>query len=316
METVDDETVAAAIDFIKRKNDEGTPWFCWWSGTRMHFRTHTKAESVGQSGRWQSEYHDTMIDHDCHVGQLLDCLDELGIAEDTIVMYSTDNGPHANSWPDGATTPFRSEKNTGWEGAFRVPEMIRWPGRIPAGVVSNEIVQHQDWLPTILAAAGEPTIVDKLKQGHTIGDNTYHVHIDGYNLLPYLTGQVDESPRRGLIYFSDDCDVLGIRYENWKVVFLEQRCQGTLQIWFEPFTELRAPKLFNLRTDPFERADVTSSTYWGWVVDRIFLCLYANALVLRFLDTFKEFPPRAEPASFTISAAVEKMKSALGSAGN
>ena len=316
METIDDETTGACIDFIKRQADSDTPFFVWMNMTHMHFRTHTKAESVGQSGRWQSEYHDTMIDHDGHVGQLLDCLDELGIAEDTIVMYSTDNGPHANSWPDGATTPFRSEKNTGWEGAFRVPEMIRWPGRIPAGVVSNEIVQHQDWLPTILAAAGEPTIVDKLKQGHTIGDKTYHVHIDGYNLLPYLTGQVDESPRRGLIYFSDDCDVLGIRYENWKVVFLEQRCQGTLQIWFEPFTELRAPKLFNLRTDPFERADVTSNTYWDWVMDRIFLCLYANALVLRFLDTFKEFPPRAEPASFTISAAVEKMKSALGSAGN
>ena len=315
METIDDETTGACIDFIQRQAGSDTPFFVWMNMTHMHFRTHTKPESVGQSGRWQSEYHDTMIDHDGHVGQLLDCLDELGIADDTIVIYSTDNGPHANSWPDGATTPFRSEKNTGWEGAFRVPEMIRWPGRIPAGVVSNEIVQHHDWLPTFLAAAGEPTIVDKLKQGHTIDSKTYHVHIDGYNLLPYLTGAADESPRRGLIYFSDDCDVLGIRYENWKVVFLEQRCQGTLQIWFEPFTELRAPKLFNLRTDPFERADVTSNTYWDWVMDRIFIVLYGNALVLRFLDTFKEFPPRAEPASFTISAAVEKMKKAMESAG-
>ena len=193
--------------------------------------------------------------------------------------------------------------------------MIRWPGRIPAGVVSNEIVQHHDWLPTFLAAAGEPTIIDKLKQGHTIDSKTYHVHIDGYNLLPYLTGAEDESPRRGLIYFSDDCDVLGIRYENWKLVFLEQRCQGTLQIWFEPFTELRTPKLFNLRTDPFERADITSNTYWDWVLERVFIILYGNALVLRFLDTFKEFPPRAEPASFTITAAVEKMKKAMESAG-
>jgi arylsulfatase len=315
METIDDETTGACVDFIRRQAESDTPFFVWMNMTHMHFRTHTKPESVGQSGRWQSEYHDTMIDHDGHVGQLLDCLDELGIAEDTIVMYSTDNGPHANSWPDGATTPFRSEKNTGWEGAFRVPEMIRWPGKIPAGVVSNEIVRHQDWLPTILAAAGEPTIVDKLKQGHTIDKKTYHVHIDGYNLLPYLTGEEDESPRRGLIYFSDECDVLGIRYENWKVVFLEQRCQGTLQIWLEPFTELRAPKLFNLRTDPFEHADVTSNTYWDWVMDRPFIMLYGNALVLRFLDTFKEFPPRAEPSSFTILAAVEKMKNAMGSAG-
>jgi arylsulfatase len=315
METIDDETTDACVDFIKRQTASDTPFFAWMNMTHMHFRTHTKAESVGQSGRWQSPYHDTMIDHDRNVGQLLDCLDELGIAEDTIVMYSTDNGPHANSWPDGATTPFRSEKNTGWEGAFRVPEMIRWPGKIQAGQVSNEIVQHHDWLPTILAAAGESNIVEKLKQGHTIGAKTYHVHIDGYDLLPYLTGEVDKSPRRGLIYFSDDCDVLGIRFDNWKVVFLEQRCQGTLRIWFEPFTELRAPKLFNLRTDPFERADVTSNTYWDWVIDRIFIVLYANALVLRFLDTFKEFPPRAEPTSFTITAAVEKMKKAIESAG-
>ena len=197
METIDDETTSAAIDFIKRQHESETPFFVWMNTTHMHFRTHTKPESVGQSGRWQSPYHDTMIDHDGHVGRLLDCIDELGLTDDTIVIYSTDNGPHANSWPDGATTPFRSEKNTGWEGAFRVPEMIRWPGRIPAGVVSNEIVQHHDWLPTFLAAAGEPEIVTKLKQGHTIGDRTYHVHIDGYNLLPYLTGGEDKSPAAG-----------------------------------------------------------------------------------------------------------------------
>lgn len=315
METVDDETTAACIDFIKRQHAADTPFFAWMNTTHMHFRTHTKPESVGQAGRWQSDYHDTMIDHDKHVGLLLDCLDELGIAEDTIVIYSTDNGPHANTWPDGATTPFRSEKNTNWEGAFRIPEMIRWPGKVPAGTVSNEIVQHHDWLPTFLAAAGEPDVVEKLKQGHTIGDQTYRVHIDGFNLLPYLTGEANKCPRRGLIYFSDDCDVLGVRIENWKIVFMEQRCQGTLQIWFEPFTQLRCPKIFNLRTDPFEHADVTSNTYWDWFFDRDYIAFMANAVVTQFLETFKEFPPRREPASFTITNAVEKLNDFLESVG-
>jgi arylsulfatase A-like enzyme len=196
------------------------------------------------------------------VGQLLDALDELGIAEDTIVVYSTDNGPHRNSWPDAGTTPFRSEKNSNWEGAFRIPELVRWPGKIPAGVVSNEIVQHHDWLPTFLAAAGEPDIGEKLKAGLKVGEKEFKVHLDAYNLLPYLTGEVDTGPRRGFIYFSDDCDVLGIRFENWKVVFMEQRCRGTMRIWAEPFAPLRVPKLFNLRTDPFEYADITSNTYY------------------------------------------------------
>ena len=311
METIDDETTSAAIDFIKRQKDSDTPFFVWMNTTHMHFRTHTKPESLGQAGRWQSPYHDTMVDHDKHVGLLLDTLDELGLAEDTIVIYSTDNGPHANTWPDGATTPFRNEKNSNWEGAFRVPEMIRWPGRIPAGVVSNEIVQHHDWLPTLVSAAGEADIVEKLKQGHTIDNRTYHVHIDGWDLLPYLTGEVDRSPRRGLIYFSDDCDVLGIRIENWKVVFMEQRCQGTLQIWFEPFTALRAPKIFNLRTDPYERADITSNTYWDWFLDHDYIAFMANAVVLQFLETFKEFPPRQKPASFTITDAVDKLNDFL-----
>ncbi|MGV1006704.1 MAG: arylsulfatase [Candidatus Nanopelagicales bacterium] len=315
METIDDETTAAAIDFIQRTHESDEPFFVWMNTTHMHFRTHTKPESIGQAGRWQSPYHDTMIDHDRHVGLLLDCLDELGIAEDTIVVYSTDNGPHANSWPDGATTPFRSEKATNWEGAFRIPEVIRWPGKIAAGEVSNEIVQHHDWLPTFLSAAGETNIVEKLKQGYTIGDKTYHVHIDGYDILPYLTGEAERSPRRGLIYFSDDCDVLGIRWENWKLVFLEQRSPGTLQVWFEPFTQLRAPKLFNLRTDPFERADVTSNTYWDWFLERSFFALYGMALVTQFLDTFKEFPPRQEPATFTITDAVAKLNQFLASRG-
>ncbi|MGO4203912.1 arylsulfatase [Rhodococcus sp. TAF43] len=311
METIDDEIADACIDFIRRKHDEDTPFFVWLNFTHMHLRTHTKPESLGQSGIWQSPYHDTMIDHDKNVGSVLDVLDELGLAEDTIVIYSTDNGPHANTWPDGATTPFRSEKDTNWEGAFRVPQVIRWPGRIEAGAVSNDIVQHHDWLPTFLAAAGDTDIVDKLKSGHAPGDKTYKVHIDGYNLLPYLTGEVERSPRRGMVYFSDDCDVLGVRFENWKIVFMEQRVQGTLGIWAEPFTELRVPKLFNLRTDPFERADSTSNTYWDWFLDHDYIALYGTAIATAFLDTFKEFPPRQEPATFTIDHAVKKLHAFL-----
>jgi arylsulfatase len=254
-----------------------------------------------------------MIDHDKVVGALLDKLDALGLADDTIVVYSTDNGPHMNTWPDGGMTPFRSEKNTNWEGAFRVPEMVRWPSRIPARSVSNEIIQHHDWLPTFLAAAGEPDIVDKLKAGHTIGDTTYKVHIDGYNLLPYLTGEVDESPRKGMVYFSDDGDVLALRFDNWKVVFMEQRVTGTMQIWAEPFVSLRVPKLYNLRMDPFERADVTSNTYYDWLVTSPYILLAATTLVAEFLQTFLEFPPRQEAPSFTIDQVVAKLESALTS---
>jgi arylsulfatase len=311
METIDDDTTDACIDFIERQAETNTPFFIWMNTTHMHLRTHTKPESLGQAGVWQSPYHDTMIDHDRHVGKLLDTLDELGIADDTIVIYSTDNGPHANTWPDGATTPFRSEKNTNWEGAFRIPEMIRWPNKIPAGVVSNEIVQHHDWFPTFLAAAGEPDIIEKLKKGHGAGDKKFKVHLDAFNLLPYLTGEVDESPRKGFIYFSDDCDVLGFRFYNWKVVFQEQRCRGTLQIWAEPFTPLRVPKIFNLRTDPFERADITSNTYYDWFLDHDFIAFYGGAIVMQFLETFKEFPPRQEAASFTINHAVEKLHAFL-----
>jgi arylsulfatase len=311
MESIDDETTAACIDFIKRQHEAGRPFFVWMNTTHMHLRTHTKPESLGQAGRWQSPYHDTMIDHDEHVGRLLDTLDELGIADDTIVIYSTDNGPHMNTWPDGGMTPFRSEKNTNWEGAFRVPELIRWPGRIPAGAISNEIVQHHDWLPTFLAAAGEPDIVEKLKAGHAIGDTTYKVYIDGYNLLPYLTGEEEKSPRQGLVYFSDDGDVLALRFDNWRVVFMEQRAQGTLRLWAEPFVALRVPKLFNLRTDPFERADVTSNTYYAWIIDNVYIVLAATALMQQFLATFEEFPPRQKAASFTIDQAVEKLEAAL-----
>ncbi len=313
METIDDEILEHAVDFIDRQHTAQTPFFMWFNTTHMHLRTHPKPESIGQAGRWQSPYHDTMIDHDQLVGALLDRLDELGIADNTIVIYSTDNGPHMNSWPDGGMTPFRSEKDTNWEGAFRVPELIRWPGRIAAGVVSNEIVQHHDWLPTFLAAAGEPDIVQKCKQGHTAGEKTFKVHIDGYNLLPYLTGEEKKSPRPGLVYFSDDGDVLALRFDNWKVVFMEQRAQGTIRIWAEPFVTLRVPKLFNLRTDPFERADITSNTYYDWLLDNDFIMLAAMGLVSQFLATFAEFPPRQRAASFTIDQVVEKLESSLTS---
>ena len=307
METCDDEFVAAAKDWIKRQTKAGKPWFCWVNTTHMHLRTHTKPSSLGQAGRWQSPYHDTMIDHDKNVGELLDLLDELGIAENTFVKYSTDNGPHMNTWPDGAMTPFRSEKDTNWEGAFRVPELVRWPDKISAGAVSNEIVQHHDWLPTFLAMAGEPDIVEKLKKGHKAGDKTFKVHIDGYNLLPYLTGKEKKSPRQGMIYFSDDGDLVALRFDNWKVVFMEQRCEGTLRIWAEPFVALRVPKLYNLRTDPYERADITSNTYYDWFLDHDYIALAATAIVTQFLETFKAFPPRQKAASFTIDQALEKM---------
>src|SRR5262249_12834918 len=238
METIDDEVLDHALSFIDRQHEAGAPWFCWFNTTHMHLRTHPKPESVGQAGRWQSPYHDTMIDQDNVVGVLLDKLDALGLADNTIVIYSTDNGPHMNTWPDGGMTPFRSEKNTNWEGAFRVPQLIRWPGRIPARSISNDIIQHHDWLPTLLAAAGDPDVVEKLKTGYTVGDMTYKVHIDGFNFLPHLTGEEARGPRQGFVYFSDDGDVLALRFDNWKVVFMEQRCQGTLQVWGEPFTVL------------------------------------------------------------------------------
>jgi arylsulfatase len=315
MEAADDEFLAAAKDFIVRQHQAGTPFFVWFNTTHMHFRTHAKPESVGQSGRWQSLYHDVMIDHDKHVGELLALLDQLGIAGNTFVMYSTDNGPHMNSWPDAGMTPFRNEKNSNWEGAFRVPAMVRWPGHIPAGVVSNDIVSHLDWLPTFLAMAGDPDIVEKLKRGHRVGAKTFKVHLDGYNLLPFLTTEGVPSPRPGFLYFDDDGDLVGLRYDNWKVVFMEQRMQGTLRIWQEPFVPLRFPKLFNLRTDPFERADITSNTYWDWIFDHIYLFVPAQGLVARFLETFKEFPPRQKAASFTIDQVVEKMMAAAGGGG-
>ena len=311
METIDDEIVDRAIDFIQRQVNRRKPFFVWVNTTHMHFRTYTKKRSLGQAGEWQSPYHDTMVDHDKHVGKVLDTLDRLGITENTIVMYSTDNGPHQNSWPDAGTTPFRSEKNTNWEGAFRVPAIVRWPGRIPAGVVSNEIVSHLDWLPTFLSAAGDPDVKEKLLADHEAAGKTFRVHLDGYDLVPYLTGETAESPRTEFFYFSDDGDLVALRYDNWKLVFLEQRSPGTLQVWAEPFTPLRVPKVFNLRTDPFERADVTSNTYWDWVLDRAFLLYPVNDVVGGFLQTFLEYPPRMKAASFTVDQAQARLEAAL-----
>lgn len=310
METCDDEFIAAATDFIKRKNDEGEPWFVWVNTTHMHLFTHPKPENKGQAGRWQSDYHDTMIDHDRNVGQLLDLLDELGLADDTFVMYSTDNGPHRNSWPDGGMTPFRSEKNTNWEGAFRIPMVVRWPGRIEPGSVSNGIVQHHDWLPTFLEMAGAPDVVDKLKQGYEANGRTYKNHIDGVSLLGYLTGKEEKCPRNFFFYISDDGDILAMRYDNWKIVFMEQRCRGTMQVWAEPFTRLRMPKIFNLRTDPYEFADITSNTFYDFFLHNAYFIYAAQFGAAKFAGTFKEFPPVQKPNSFTIDDAIAKMADA------
>jgi len=307
METVDDETLAAAIDFIKRANADGKPFYVWWNGTRMHFRTHVKDELRGISG--QDEYADGMVEHDMHVGQLLDLLDELGIADNTIVHYSTDNGPHMNTWPDAAMTPFRGEKNTNWEGGWRVPSMVRWPGKIEAGSVSNEIMHHMDWLPTLLAAAGTDDIKERLKAGNVraIG-RKYKVHLDGYNFLPYLTGETDTGPRKEIFYFSDDGDLTALRYEDWKIIFLEQRVEATLQAWAEPFVPLRVPLIFNLRRDPYERSQKTSNTYYDWLLDRAYLLVPAQAYVGRFLETFREYPPRQKAASFSLDQVMEKLQ--------
>jgi arylsulfatase A-like enzyme len=308
METIDDEIIAGAVDWIKRQHAAGKPFFIWINTTHMHFRTHEKPESVGQAGRWQSEYHDVMIDHDKAVGVILALLDELGIANNTLFFYSTDNGPHMNSWPDAGMTPFRNEKNSNWEGAFRVPAMVRWPGHIKPGSVSNGIISHMDWLPTILAMAGDPDVTAKLLKGYQVGKKNFKVHLDGYNLLPYLTGQVAESPRKEFFYFSDDGDLLALRYDNWKLIFEQQRIEGTLQIWSEPFVKTRAPLMINLRTDPYERAPITSNTYWDWSLDHAYLLVPAQQFVGQFLATFKEYPPRQKPGSFTVDQVLESLQ--------
>jgi len=312
METVDDDTSDRAIAFLEAQHKAGKPFFVWWSGTRMHFRTHVKPELRGISG--QDEYADGMVEHDMHIGKFLKKLDELGIAENTLVFYSTDNGPHYNSWPDAAATPFRGEKNTNWEGGWRVPAAVRWPGKIPAGSVNNEIVHHMDWLPTFLDVAGEPAIKEKLKAGgvQAIG-RTYKVHLDGYDVLPLLEGEVKESPRKEIFYFSDDGDLTALRYDDWKIVFMEQRAPGTLRVWAEPFTPLRVPLMFHLRRDPYERAQTTSNTYYDWMIDRAYLMVPAQAYVADFLKTFKEFPPRQKAASFSLDQVMETLSAGQGS---
>ena len=314
METVDDETSAAAIAFIKEQTASGKPWFVWWSGTRMHFRTHVKDELKGISG--QDVYSDGMVEHDMHIGQFLDVLDELGIADNTIVQYSTDNGPHMNTWPDAGTTPFRGEKNTNWEGAWRVPAMARWPGVIKPGSISNGIVHHMDWLPTFAAAAGKTDIKEDLLDGYTstaLGRN-YKIHLDGYNIIEHLKAPTKvKSPRNEIFYFTDDGDLSALRYGDWKMVFLEQRQTGTLEIWANPFTELRVPLIFNLRRDPYENAPLTSNTYYDWLIDRIYLLVPAQTYVGKFLGTFKEYPPRQEAASFSLEKVMKKLVKGSGS---
>lgn len=304
METIDEEITGHCLKFMEKAHAEEKPFFVWWNSTHMHFRTHIKRSSEGKSG--QGSYNDVMVEHDEQVGVLLRKLDELGIADDTIVIYSTDNGPHYNTWPDAGITPFRSEKNTNWEGAFRVPAFVRWPARIPKGQVLNGIVSHQDWLPTLLSAAGAPDISQRLKGGLKSNGHTFKVHIDGYDMLPYLTGEKSESPRTAFYYVSDDGELVALRYMDWKVVFMEQRAK-TLQVWAEPFVTLRIPKIFNLRRDPFERADENSNTYWDWMIDHAFMLVPAQALVQGQLDSLKDFPPRQKPASFNLDSVLAKL---------
>ena len=315
METVDDDTAAVAMDFIERQHKAGKPWFVWWSGTRMHFRTHVSDEKMAQCKAQYpkaDEYTCGMIEHDMHIGMFLDKLDELGIADNTIVHYSTDNGPHYNTWPDAAATPFRGEKNTNWEGGWRVPALVRWPGVVKPGSVSNGIVHHMDWLPTFLAAAGKTDMKEDLLDGYTstaLGRD-YKVHLDGYNLTDHLKDPDNTpSPRKEIFYFSDDGDLTALRYNDWKAIFMEQKAQGTFRVWMEPFVPLRVPLILNLRRDPYERAPLTSNTYYDWLIDRAFLLVPAQSYVGQFLATFKEYPPRQKAASFTLDQVMEKLTS-------
>ncbi|MBX7073450.1 MAG: arylsulfatase [Pirellulales bacterium] len=314
METIDDETSAAAIDYIKRQAADDKPFFCWWNSTRMHLRTHVRPEHRGKFQHGDSEYIDGMIEHDATVGAILKTLDDLGIADDTIVLYTTDNGPHANTWPDGATTPFRSEKNTNWEGAFRVPCIIRWPGVVKPSMVTDQIMSHNDWLPTFCSIAGEPEIVSKLKQGYTANGKEYKVHLDGYDQAAFLRGESPTSARSKFFYCDDDGDLVAVRVKQWKGVFQEQRAPGTMQVWAEPFTKLRLQKFYNLFTDPYERADITSNTYWDWWMNHAFLSYYGMDEVGKFAATLREFPPRALPQSFTPTGLMEETKEEIKAA--
>ena len=309
METIDEETLDAAEDFIKRQQQAGKPFFCWWNATRMHFRTHVKEDHRGLSG--QDEYGDGMVEHDMHVGKLLQLLDDLNLAEDTIVLYSTDNGPHYNTWPDAATTPFHGEKNSNWEGAFRVPAFVRWPGKFPAGETLNGIVSHEDWLPTLAAAAGVTDIKEQLRKGVELNGRKYRNYVDGYNMLDYFRGKAEKSPRNEFWYTADDGQVVAARYQDWKVVFMENRA-SRLQVWKEPFVALRAPDLYNLRRDPFEKAKLNSNTYEDWYIDRAFVMIPIQQLASQFLLTMKDYPPSQTPGAWNLSDIEESIPSSMG----
>jgi arylsulfatase len=305
METIDEEITDATLAWMEKQAKAEQPFFLWYNSTAMHFRTHLADKNRGKSG--QDDYSDRMVTHDEQIGQILDKLDELGIADNTIVMYSTDNGPENDTWPDGANTPFRSQKDTNWEGGWRVPTFIRWPGQIKPGTVLNGIVSHQDMLPTLLAAAGDPDIKQKLLKGHKIGNKTFKVHIDGYNMLPYFTGAVTESPRKAFFYISDDGEVMAVRMGDWKAVVGEQKAQQA-RVWMEPLEKLRVPLLFNLRRDPFERAQNNSNTYYDWLLSHAFLLYEMQALVASELDDFLKYPPRQKPAAFNLDEVMRQVQ--------
>jgi arylsulfatase len=308
METVDEEITASALAWMEKQAKADKPFFLWYNSTAMHFRTHLAAKNRGKSG--QDDYSDRMVTHDEQIGEMLDKLDELGIADNTIVMYSTDNGPENDTWPDGANTPFRSQKDTNWEGAWRVPSFIRWPGRIKAGSVLNGIVCHQDMLPTLLAAAGDPDINQKLLNGYKVGNKTFKVHIDGVNMLPYLTGEVKESPRTSFFYVSDDGGIMAVRAGDYKLVFQEQRGIST-QVWAEPMVSLRLPLIFSLRRDPFERAQHNSNVYWDWLINHTPQLYECQALVAAQLENFVKYPPRQKAASFNLDAVMRQLGPAI-----
>jgi len=311
METVDEEITAHALDWMEKQVKADKPFFLWYNATACHLRTHLAEKNRGKSG--QDDYSDRMVTHDEQIGQMLDKLDELGVADNTIVMYSTDNGPENDTWPDAANTPFRSQKDTNWEGAWRVPCFIRWPGKIKAGTEFNGIMNHQDMLPTLLAAAGDPNISEKLKNGYKAGDKTFRVHIDGFNMLPYLTGEVKESPRNFFFYVSDDGGVMALRVGDYKLVFEVQRAFST-NVWAEPFVKLRLPHIFHLRRDPFERAEFNSNVYWDWVIDHVPYLYLAQAVVQAQLDNFVKYPPRQKAASFNLDTVMAQLQPAMDKA--
>ncbi len=312
METADEEFVGRAMDFIKRNSKEKKPWFAWVSTSRMHFYTHLKEESTGVTGL--GIFADGMVEHDGHVGQLLDLLKELKVDENTIVLYTADNGPHYNEWPDGGLSPFRGEKNTNWEGGYSVPMLVRWPAKIKGGKIVNDTTSALDWVPTLVAAAGNTEIKEELKAGAKLDGKEFKVYLDGYNLLPNLSDKSKDWPRREYFYWNDGGGLVALRYDDWKLVFQEQR-ESKFMVWSEPFVALRLPKIFNLRADPFERADTDSNNYYTWWIRRIFALVPAQTLVAEYIETFKEFPPRQKPSKFNVDDAMAAMKSAAA-AGN